>query len=85
MTAAITLAPAHTRRLNRLAKKAGCVPQDLLDDVFKFGIDFVEQDIRETAKGIAEIEAGKGIPHGQVMADARAVIERHASKQKTAA
>ena len=85
MTAAITLAPAHTRRLNRLAKEAGCTPQDLLDDVFKFGIDFVEQDIRETAKGIAEIEAGKGIPHGQVMAEARAIIERHASKQKAAA
>ena len=79
MTAAITLAPARTRRLNRLAKEAGCAPQDLLDDVFKFGIDFVEQDIRETAKGIAEIEAGKGIPHGQVMAEARAIIERHAT------
>ena len=46
MTAAVTLTPAHMRRLNRLAKEAGCAPQDLLDDVFKFGIDFVEQDIR---------------------------------------
>ena len=67
------------RRLTSLAKEAGCELQDLLGDVLKFGIDLIEQDIRETIKGIAEIEAGKGIPHGQVMAEARAIIERHAT------
>ena len=85
VTAGIALTPAHKRRLSRLAREAGCEPQDLLDDVFKFGFDFVEQDIRETSKGIAEIQAGKGIPHGQVMTEARALIERHARKQKAAA
>ena len=40
---------------------------------------------RETAKGIAEIDAGKGIPHGKVMAEARAVIERQARKPKVPA
>ena len=76
---AAALTPASSRRVNHLAKEAGCEPQDLLGDVLKFGIDFVEQDIRETITGIAEIEAGKGIPHGQVMAEARAIIERHAT------
>ena len=85
MSIAVVLTPAHKRRLARLAREAGCEPQDLLDDVLKFGFDFVEQDIRETGKGIAELEAGKGIPHGQVMIEARAVIERHARKQKAAA
>lgn len=85
MSIAVVLTSAHKRRLARLAREAGCEPQDLLDDVFKFGLDFVEQDIRETGKGIAELEAGKGISHGQVMIEARAVIERHARKQKTAA
>ncbi len=79
------LTPGHKRRLARLAKEAGCAPQDLLDDVFKFGFDFVEQDIRETNQGLAELAAGKGIPHSQVMAEARAIIERHARKQKAAA
>ena len=65
------------RRLTSLAKEAGCEPQDLLGDVLKFGIDFVEQDIRETINGIAEIEAGKGIPHDQVLAEAAAIINRH--------
>ena len=81
----VSLSPSHKRRLTGLAKEAGCEPQDLLGDVLKFGIDFVEQDIRETFKGIAEIDVGKGIPHGQVMAEARAIVERHARKQKAAA
>ena len=85
MSIAVVLTPAHKRRLARLARAAGCEPQDLLDDVFKFGFDCVEQDIRETGKGIAELESGKGIAHGLVMVEARAVIERHARKQKTAA
>lgn len=85
MTVEAILTPAHKRRLAKLAREAHCEPQDLLDDVFRFGFDFVEQDIRETGKGIADLAAGKGIPHGQVMIEARAVIERHARKQKAAA
>ena len=74
----ITLTPAHKRRLARLARAAGCAPQDLLDDVFKYGFEFVARDIRETGRGIAEIDAGKGIPHGKVMAEAKACSEASA-------
>ncbi|MSQ73512.1 MAG: hypothetical protein EXR27_19875 [Betaproteobacteria bacterium] len=48
MSIAVVLTPAHKRRLARHAREAGCEPQDLLDDVFKFGFDFVEQ-YKETA------------------------------------
>ena len=85
MTTAIELTSAHKRRLTRLAREAGCEPQDLLEDVFKFGFDFVEQDVRETSKGIAEIKSGAGVPRGSVMADARSLIERHARRQKSTA
>lgn len=85
MTFAVALTPAHKRRLARLARECGCEPQDLLDDVFRLGFDFVEQDIRETSAGIADIAAGKGIPHAQVMTEASAVVARHARKQKAAA
>jgi predicted transcriptional regulator len=85
MTTIIELTPAHKRRLSRLAREAGCEPQDLLDDVFKFGFDFVERDIRETSKGVAEIASGAGVPHGRVMTDARSLLERHGRKQKSAA
>ena len=78
--APVALTPTHNQRLARLARAAGCQPQELLDDVLKFGFSFVEQDIHETSKGIAEIEAGKGIPHGQVKAEANAIIFYHATK-----
>ena len=74
-TEATPLSPTHKRQLARLAREAGCAPQDLLDDVLKFGFNFVERDVRESSRGIAEIEAGKGIPHGQVMVEAGAIIE----------
>ena len=67
------LTPAHKRRLAKLAREAHCEPQDLLDDVFRFGFDFAEQDIREPVKGSADLEADKGLPHGRVMIEARAV------------
>jgi len=85
MTTAVELTSAHKRRLTRLAREAGCEPQDLLEDVFKFGFDFVEQDVRETSKGIAEIKRDAGVPHGSVMADALSLIERHARRQKATA
>lgn len=76
MTTEATLTPAHQRRLARLAHEAHCEPQDLLDDVFRFGCDFVEQDIRETSKAIAALDASKGIPHRRVMAESNAVVDR---------
>lgn len=85
MTVEVALTPAHKRRLARLARECGCEPQDLLDDVFRFGFDFVEQDIRESSTGIAELEAGQGVPHDQVMSEAKAIIVRHARRQKAAA
>ncbi len=85
MTVAAALTPAHQRRLAKLAKEAGCEAQALLDDVFKFGIDFVEQDVRETSIGLAEMQAGKTVPHGQVMKETRAIIARHARKQQALA
>ena len=82
MTAAAALKPAQQRRLAKLAREADCEAQDLLDDVFRLGIDLAEQDARETSNGLAELAAGKTVPHGQVMRKTRAIIARHARQQK---
>lgn len=83
MTGAAALKPAQQRRLAKLASEADCEAQDLLDDVFRLGIDLAEQDARETSNGLAALAAGKTVPHGQVMRETRAIIARHARKQKT--
>ena len=85
MAAEVALTPTHKRRLARLARECGCETQNLLDDAFKFGFDVVEPDIRESSAGIAELEAGKGVPHDHVMSEARVVIARHGRTQKSLA
>lgn len=85
MIAEVALTPLHKRRLTRLARECACEPQDLLDDVLRFGFDFVEQDIRQSNAGIADLETGKGIPHERVMNEARAIIARHGRRQTAAA
>ena len=77
MIADVALTPVHKRRLARLARECACEPQHLLDEVFKFGFDFVEQDIRQSNAGIADLENEKGVPHEQVMNEARSIIARH--------
>lgn len=84
MIAEVALTPVHKRRLARLARECACEPQDLLDDVFRFGFDFVERDIRESNASIADLEAGKGVPHEQVMNESRAIIARHGRRQTAA-
>ena len=84
--AAVFLSSAQQRRLTRLAKEAGCQPQDLMDDVFKYGFEFVEHDVRETNIGIAEADAGQTVPNAEVMRGARQIVETaRARKQKQAA
>jgi predicted transcriptional regulator len=86
MSIALILNPAHQRRLVRLAKEAGCEPQALMDDVFRFGIDWVETDVRETRTGVAEGEAGLGVPDVEVRRRARKIIAAaRAKKEKQAA
>ena len=86
MSTAFILSPAHQRRLARLAKEAGCEPQALIDDVFRYGIDWVEADVRETRAGIAEGEAGLGVPDSEVRRCARKIIATaRAKKEKQAA
>ena len=85
MSTALTLAPARQRRLVRLAKEAGCEPQTLVDDVFRYGIDWVETDVRETRAGIAEGEAGLGVPDSEVRRRAgRIIATARAKKEKQA-
>ena len=86
MSIALILSRSHQRRLVRLAKGAGCEPQALIDDVFRYGIDWVEIDVRETRAGIAEGEAGLGVPDPEVRRRARKIIATvRAKKEKQAA
>jgi hypothetical protein len=45
-------------------------------------LEATERDVRETLEADKDIDRNGAIPHTKVMADARAVIERHAAKRR---
>ena len=86
MTVPVHLTVTQQRRLARIASEAGCAPQDLLADVFKYGIEWVESDVRETLTGIAEAEAGERVSNAEVERRIeRTIKSASARKQKQAA
>jgi hypothetical protein len=79
---ALTLSPAQCRRIERLARLAGRTPRSMLRFVLRDGLDATERDVRETIAADEDIDRNGAIPHAQVMAEARATVERHATKRR---
>ena len=68
MSSATALAvPAGiSRRIEKLAKEAGRTPAQMLKFVIRDGLEHTEYAVREANAGLAELDAGKGIPLAQV-------------------
>jgi len=84
-TAPLMLDAASSRRIARLARKAGCTIEEMLQFVLRDGFDVTAEDVREAALANAELDAGRAIPHDEATRRARAMVERHAGKHKKAA
>ncbi|MGH9783193.1 MAG: hypothetical protein ACRD88_03325 [Terriglobia bacterium] len=78
----LALTPAQRRRVEKLARLAGRTPQSMLRFVLRDGLEATEQDVRETIDADEDMDRNGAIPHGKVMARARATVERHAAKRR---
>jgi hypothetical protein len=78
----LALTPGQRRRIEKLARLAGRTPKSMLRFVLRDGLEATEQDVRETIEADEDIDRNGAIPHGEVMARARATIERHAAKRR---
>ena len=78
----VTLTPAQQRRIAKLAALAGRTPTAMLRFVLRDGLEATEQDVRETIEADRDIDRNGAIPHGRVIAQARATIERHVAKRR---
>ena len=78
----LALTPAQQRRIQKLAEVAGRTPSSMLRFVLRDGLEATEQDVRETIAADEDIDRNGAIPHGEVMARARATITRHATKRR---
>lgn len=69
------------KRLDRLAKLAGSTPMQALRMVLRDGFDQVEAQVLSVNAGLADLKAGRTVPHREAMARARAVIERNGRRK----
>jgi hypothetical protein len=78
----LALTPGQRRRIEKLARLAGRTPKSMLRFVLRDGLEAIEQDVRETIEADEDIDRNGAIPQGEVMARARATVERHAAKRR---
>ncbi len=81
MALAPKLSTSDLRRLHRLAKLAGATPAQVLRMVLRDGFEQAEAQIRSVNTGLADLRAGRTVPHREAMSRARAVIERHGRRK----
>lgn len=67
---------ADSRRLENLAREAGRTPRAMLKFVLRDGLAETERVIRFVAAGLADVAAGRVLPHAEVMAGLDAVLGR---------
>ena len=78
----LALTPAQQRRIAKLAQLAGRTPQSMLRFVLRDGLEATEEDVRETLEADEDIDRNGAVPHGKVMARARATIDRYVAKRR---
>ncbi len=82
--APVALSQAEQRRIEKLALAAGRTPRAMLKFVLRDGFDYTEEFIRKVKEGLAELDAGKGIPRAVASEQARRIVAKHAAHKKAA-
>lgn len=80
----IALSPTEQRRLEKLAQEAGRTPRAMLKYVLRDGFDYTEEFVRKVKEGLAELDAGKGVPRAVISEQARRIVAKHAAQKKAA-
>ena len=84
MTMQVDLSKADLRRLEKLAAAAGRTPRAMLKFVLRDGFPETERIVSAVKQGRSDAEAGRTVPHEEVMRQARTLIAHHAKKKKAA-
>lgn len=64
--AALAVPTGISRRIEKLAREAGRTPEQMLKFVLRDGLEHTEYAVKESNAGLAELNAGKGIPLAEV-------------------
>ena len=78
----INLPPDLENRVAALAATMHRKPEAVLAELVGAALEGEAEFRDEVRAGIAELDAGKSVPHEEAMARLRATIERHGARQQ---
>lgn len=84
MSTTMTLPTKFATRLEKLALEAGSTPEKMLDFVMQDGFEYTEKFVQQIKQGMADVEAGRVVPHEEAMTRLHSAVERHANKKQAA-
>lgn len=76
------LSATDRMRLDRLAARAEVSPEAIWNEVWLYGFDDTEESVEADIEAQADIDAGRTIPHEEVMAQARRILESNVRRKK---
>jgi len=76
---ALTVPLGISRRIEKLAAAAGRKPDEMLKFVLRDGLEHTEYAVREANAGLAELDAGRGVPLVDVRRRIAARLSRRAA------
>ncbi|HEX8403210.1 MAG TPA: hypothetical protein VF670_01225 [Duganella sp.] len=76
------LSAVERARLERLAARAEVSPKAIWNEVWLYGFEDIEESVEADIEAQADIAAGRTIPHEEVMAQARRILESNVRRKK---
>lgn len=77
----IVLSSSQQRRLERLARDAGCSSTQVLKFVLRDGFDYCERQVRESLASDADAKTAGVASHQDAMREVRGTVRKHATNQ----
>jgi predicted transcriptional regulator len=69
-------------RLERLAARAEVSPEVIWDEVWRYGFADIEESVEADLAAQEDIAAGRTIPHEEVMAQARRILDSNVRRKR---
>ncbi len=85
MTDTVHIPRTLAKRLEKVAAQSRRKPGDIVKSALKDQLDYEEWFLKEIDKGVAELDRGEAVSHGEAMATLDEILQKHARKKKQAA
>ena len=74
------LTESQFKRIEKLATDAGRSVKQIMPHVLKHGLLELERVVKSVKRGIADVDAGRAVPHEQAMQDIDKILAKYEKK-----